>query len=418
MKIVPGGMEEGVYAVVKRLVIDQGGGQPRWALLENEKLIEVGWLDEQSGNENIQKAGSLYKGKVVRVLPGMEAAFVDIGQGKNAFLHVDDLFSAHLEKQPVQKPSIEALISPGEELLVQVAKEAHKGKGARVTTRYSLPGRWMVYMPHADYIAVSKKIVPESLKENKKQIFLRNKQGDEGFIVRTAAMKASEEEIRNEIIQLRRLWTDILTQSEQIKAPSHVHNDMNEIQRAVRDLFTEDITELITNDQTMKEWVEHYLHEVDGDLLSRVKWSDHPDLFHFYGIAREIRRVSLPRIELQQGGHLILDYTEALTVIDVNTGKYTGEDDLEKTMFHTNMDAAIEIGRLIRLLDIGGIIIIDFIDMNEDAHREQVVTLLSNILEQDRTKSVIMGWTNLGLLEMTRQKKREHIFPVKMMEPK
>ncbi|WP_276352819.1 Rne/Rng family ribonuclease [Cohnella caldifontis] len=376
------------------------------ALLEDGRLAEL----SVEKTEAASLVGNLYKGRVVNVLPGMQAAFVDIGLSRNAFLYVDDALHHHLEKQPKDKPSISELLSPGDELIVQVMKEPLGGKGARVTTHYSLPGRWLVYMPDADYVGISKKIEAEAERTRLRALAEEIRGPEEGIILRTNAEGMSREAILSDLQSLRRTWEEALKRGEAVRAPAELHRDSGLVQRMVRDIVTPDTEELIFDDEARLEEGRAYLRAAAPELVGRVRLHrDSVPLFERFGIKEQIDRAFHPRVRLASGGYLVWDQTEALTVIDVNTGKYTGSVDLEETVFRTNLEAAEEIARLLRLRDVGGIIIVDFIDMEKEEHRTLVEQKLEATMKRDRTKCQVVGWTRLGLLEITRKKARESV---------
>ncbi|WP_219837966.1 Rne/Rng family ribonuclease [Paenibacillus sp. R14(2021)] len=359
-----------------------------------------------------QLAGSIYKGRVVNVLPGMQAAFVDIGLAKNAFLYIDDVLHPHLERQAKEKPQIGTLLKAGQELLVQVMKEPFGGKGARVTTHFSLPGRFLVYMPIADYVGVSKKVSTESVRSRMRVIGEAIRHPGEGVILRTAAEGESHEALQQDVQLLRELWHAIEHKGLEAPAPSLLHRDADLVHRLVRDLLTTEMDEIWIDDPAVYQKTEVMMSSVAPGMLPRLRLFDPQQsrgvsLFQQYQIREQLHVACQRRYRLKSGGDLVWDQTEALTVIDVNTGKYIGTSDLEDTVFRTNLEAAEQIARLLRLRDAGGIIIVDFIDMEEEGHREQVMQLLESHVRSDRTKCQVVGWTRLGLLEMTRKKVRE-----------
>ncbi|PZD94127.1 ribonuclease E/G [Paenibacillus sambharensis] len=375
------------------------------AVLTNGKLDE--YYTEQAADG--QTVGSVYKGRVVNVLPGMEAAFVDIGQGKNAFLHIDDLLHPNLEQKPREKPPISKVVRPGQDILVQIVKEPIGGKGARVTTHYSLPGRWLVYMPYADYVGVSKKIPTEGERARLRQAGESVRQAEEGIILRTAAAGESTNSLARDVAALRGQWAGILEQAEKAEVPAIVHREAGLVQRVVRDILDAETDEIWIDDSRAYEEVLTYVRSMAPAMESRLlaySETEKLPLFEKFGVSSELDKAFGARIRLTSGGELVWDQTEALTVIDVNTSRYTGSKDLEETVFNTNMEAAAEVARLLRLRDAGGIIIIDFIDMESVEHRQQVMGTLEALVRKDRTKCHVVGWTKLGLLEMTRKKVR------------
>jgi len=390
---------------MKQLFIHYSHNVTQSALLENGILTEFG-VERTEGASLI---GNLYKGRVVNVLPGMQAAFVDIGLQKNAFLYVDDVLHPHLDKQPKEKPAINDLLKPGDELLVQIMKEPLGGKGARVTTHFSIPGRWLVYMPNADYIGISKKIEHESERGRLKNLAESVRTEGEGIILRTNAEGESREALEEDLNHLRRVWRSILERSDQAAAPFELHRDTGLVGRLVRDVITPDTEQLIVDDQAGLLEAKAYLRQVAPALEGKVQlYLEETPLFEKFGIKEQLDKAFQSRIWLPSGGYLVWEQTEALTVIDVNTGKYTGSVDLEETVFQTNKEAADEVARLLRLRDVGGIIIIDFIDMETEDHRHQIELQLETRIKRDRTKCQVVGWTRLGLMEITRKKAREN----------
>jgi len=376
------------------------------ALLEDGSLTEFS-VERSEGSSLV---GNIYKGRVVNVLPGMQAAFVDIGLAKNAFLYVDDVLHPHLDKQPKVKPSISELLSAGDELLVQVMKEPLGGKGARVTTHYSLPGRSLVYMPYADYVGVSKKIELEPERSRLKGLAEQMRAPGEGVILRTNAEGETREALAEDLASLRSVWRDIERRAARAGAPELLHRDFGLVQRLVRDVFTPDTEELVVDEENACAEARAYLRRLGAGLESRVRlYRDAEPMYDKLGVNEQLDKAFQPRIWLKSGGYLVWDQTEALTVIDVNTGKYTGNADLEETVFLTNAEAAREIARLLRLRDVGGIVIVDFIDMADEAHRQEVVQVLEAEMKRDRTKCQVVGWTRLGLLELTRKKARANV---------
>ena len=391
---------------MKQLFIHSSRNATQSALLENGRLTEFS-VERSEGSSLV---GNIYKGRVVNVLPGMQAAFVDIGLTKNAFLYVDDVLHPNLDKQPKVKPPIADLLKSGDELIVQIMKEPLGGKGARVTTHYSLPGRWLVYMPHADYIGVSKKIEQEPERARLRQLAEQLRGPGEGVILRTNAEGENREALAEDLFALRALWADIAERGRRSPAPAELHHDFGLVQRIIRDVFTPDTEELVVDDENACREAAAYLRMTAPALESRLRlYKEQTPLYDKFGINEQLDKAFQPRIWLASGGYLVWDRTEALTVIDVNTGKYTGTVDLEETVFRTNMEAAEEIARLLRLRDVGGIVIVDFIDMESEEHRQQVVQMLESAMKKDRTKSQVLGWTRLGLLEITRKKARANV---------
>ncbi|MFB9327241.1 Rne/Rng family ribonuclease [Paenibacillus aurantiacus] len=390
---------------MKQMLVHGSQDALQTAIVQNGLLVE---FDMEKGDAAGRLVGSIYKGKVMNVLPGMQAAFVDIGLAKNAFLYIDDVLHPHLERQPKEKPPITDLLSHGQELIVQIVKEPFGGKGARVTTHYSLPGRFLVYMPHADYIGVSKKVASEGERTRLRMTGDAIREQGEGVILRTAADGEAYEALDADITLLRERWREIERKGGNRAAPCELHREASLPQRLVRDFLSAETDEIWIDDRRRYAEMEQLVKEMAPAMLPKLKHYRGPEpMFDRYRIKTQLNEAFERRIRLNSGGDLVWDTTEALTVIDVNTGKYVGTSDLEDTVFRTNMEAVEQIARLLRLRDTGGIIIIDFIDMELDSHREEVLKRLEALIRQDRTKCQVVGWTKLGLLELTRKKVRE-----------
>lgn len=386
----------------KKIVINCDNKQTRVAVLEKDKPVEI-YLERPMHQRVV---GNIYKGVVANVLPGMQAAFVDIGLERNAFLYVDDAVLP--EDSPRPKKTIEQILRPGEEVMVQVVKEPFGSKGARLTRQITIPGRHLVLMPTAEYTGVSRRIEDPEERERLRQIVADLRPGGMGLIVRTVAEGHDMEAFRQDLNFLVPLWERILTRYRQRPAPSLVYQDLDLIYRIIRDLFTEQIEQLVVDTRYEYEKIMETLDMLDPSLKRRVShYSGDTPIFDVYGIEAEIEKAISRIVWLDCGGYLVFDHTEALTVIDVNTGKYIGKTNLADTVLKTNLEAATEIIRQVRLRDIGGIIIIDLIDMDSEEHRRQVLELLTEKAKEDRTKSHILGLTGLGLVEMTRKKARQ-----------
>ena len=389
---------------MKQIVVHGHRDETTVALLEDGKLTE--FFVERP---NVRKlVGNIYKGRVVNVLPGMGAAFVDIGLEKNAFLYIDDLLPAHVEHQPKVKPSIDTLVREGDELLVQIVREPVGTKGARVTTHYALTGRWLVYMPEAGYIALSKKIENDEERRRLKSFGERLCRDKEGVILRTVADGESFEALEGDMNALRERWRRIVAGEKRTRAPAEVYTDVDLLPRLLRDIVNGQMDEIVVDTEERAIEAKRILESMAPQLVERVKRHDGKrHIVEDYGIKEQLEKALQPKQWLESGGYLVIDQTEALTVIDVNTGKYTGSTNLEETVLTTNVEAAEEIARQLRLRDIGGIIVIDFIDMELEANRNRIIEALEAAVQKDRTKAHIVGWTKLGLLEMTRKKVRE-----------
>lgn len=391
---------------MNRIVVAWDNGWSRVALLEQDRLVEF-YLEGPDENE---RAGNVYKGRVVNVLPGMEAAFVDIGLGKNAFLYRDELLAPFWEESSGPKPAITELVHVGQEILVQVKKEAQGGKGARVTTRFSFPGRWMVFMPGADHTAISRKIEAPGERQRLKAWGEQVRQQGDGMILRTAAAGHREETLEREWNLLHDLWRSALERANTLPAPSVIYRDLDLIPRLVRDLFTERIDELVIDDEALGRHIITLLDGMAPELGDKVKiYRGSVPLFEAYPVHHALHSAFKRKVPLPSGGHLVVDKTEAMTVIDVNTGGFTGDSALAETVFRTNLEAGEEIARLLRLCDIGGMIIVDFIDMKLEEHRTAVRAVMERHAEADKSKPQFIGWTRLGLFEITRTKRRQSL---------
>lgn len=396
--------------MVNEIIVDVSPMETRVALLEERELVEL--YIERPHHERL--VGNIYRGKVSSVLPGMQAAFVDIGYEKNAFLYVADALpqkdyneTDEEEYAQVRGYSIEELLRPGQELTVQVIKEPMGTKGPRVTTHITLPGRHLVLLPNADYVGVSRRIEDDAERGKLKKIAEKLKPKNMGLIVRTASEGKSEEDFTNDLSFLLKLWEKIGQKEQKGSVPRCIHRDLNLIYRCVRDLFTWEVNKFVINDRQEYSKVLELVEMISPALKMRVEcFNKNYDIFDFYEIETKITRALSRKVWLKSGGYLIIDPTEALTVIDVNTGKYVGNRNLEDTVLKTNIEAAKEIAKQLRLRDVGGIIVIDFIDMNEQRHQQMVIDALKQALKRDRTKTTIVGMTGLGLIEMTRKKVR------------
>ena len=383
-------MEKDIYIHVTK-------EETKAAVLENGKLMEI-YIDR-----SFQKrlAGNIYKGKVANVLPGMQAAFVSIGLERNAFLYVEDIRSNNQEKAlPIQN-----LVREGEELLVQVVKEPFGTKGARVTTHLTFPGRYVVFMPDLNTVGVSRRIKSERERERLKKIAEEVRIPERGLIVRTVAEGVSAEELERDVRELYNLWKLVKEKAARKSAPALIHQELELVSWVVRDLFGEDVDRLLTNDQETYEKIIELVQAFEPSLCSRICLAS-SDVAERFDLEQEMTKALRPKVWLKSGGYLVIDEAEALTVIDVNTGKYTGTKNFAETVFRTNMEAVQEIVRQIRLRNLGGIIIIDFIDMELLEHRNKVIKQLEEELKKDKTRTCVLGLTQLGLLELTRKKVR------------
>jgi ribonuclease G len=393
--------------VLKEIIVNVREEETRVAVIEDKVVVEV--YIERSLNQRL--VGNIYKGKVENVLPGMQAAFVDIGLEKNAFLFVEDVLPprnvGNHELSSVPGININDVLKEGQEILVQIAKEPLGTKGARVTTYITLPGRYLVLMPTVDYIGISRRIEVEEERERLREVAERVRPPHMGLIVRTVAEGLSEEELQQDIALLIRLWKKIQNRSYHGPVLNLIHKDLELVQRILRDLFTEDIDNLIIDSRYDYEKVMEFMELTSPLLKGRVTLYEQDNLFEKFGVEEEIERILKSRVWLKCGGYIVIDQTEALTAIDVNTGKFVGSTNLADTVLKTNLEACIEIARQLRLRNIGGIIIIDFIDMQDTEHQGKVLQLLEVEIRKDKTKTNILGLTQLGLVEVTRKKVRQ-----------
>jgi ribonuclease G len=408
--------------MVDVLLINAEGYEKRVALIENGVLVEL--HIEREAERGI--VGNIYKGRVVRVLPGMQAAFVDIGIGKAAFLYADDVMGPEasppdLEQEDAEHPSssevpraeappIQDRLREGEEILVQVAKDPIGTKGARITSYISLPGRHLVLMPTVDHVGVSRRIVDEEQRQRLRERVESMRPPGVGFIVRTVAEGQSDENLQADMEFLLKLWDDIRMRGEAARAPELVYSDLDLPLRIVRDLVSSNVARVVVDD------IEEYQRIVDFVATFMPRYADTLELFQNteplfdnYGIEHDIDRAMDRKVWLKSGGYLVIDQSEALTAVDVNTGRYVGRRNLEDTITRTNLEAVRELATQLRLRNIGGIIIIDFIDMELEANRQKVWRALNEALSGDRAKSNVLPISELGLVEMTRQRVRESL---------
>jgi ribonuclease E len=389
-------------SVSRTMVVRKTGERTQVAILEDGVLAEH-FVTKSSATSY---AGNIFLGRVQNVLPSMEAAFVDIGKGRNAVLYAGEVSYDASMTEGGRPPRIEQALSSGQQILVQVTKDPVGHKGARLTAQISLPGRFLVYVPGGPMAGISRKL-PDSERTRLKAILKRVVPDDAGVIVRTAAEGASEEELVADVERLQRIWGEIQTKAAgKVTAPALLHGEPDLVVRAVRDVFNEDITELIVAGDDVAAEIEDYVGSVAPDLLPRVKrWTQEKDIFSAYRVDEQLTKALSRKVHLPSGGSLVIDHTEALTAIDINTGKFTGSGgSLEETVTRNNLEAAEEIARQLRLRDVGGMIIIDFIDMVLEANRDLVLRRLVECLARDRTKHQVSEVTSLGLVQLTRKR--------------
>ena len=373
-------------------------------------------LIERAANRGL--VGNLYMGRVARVLPGMQSAFVEIGLERAAFLHVADIWEQRKPNGEAAKP-IEKILAEGQPVLVQVVKDPIGTKGARLSTQVSIAGRMLVYLPQDPHIGISQRIEDESgrqaLREKLKALLPAEEKG--GFIIRTLAEGAADDELRTDVEYLRHLWADLRERSLGAEPPRLLYQDLSLAQRVLRDMVTDDTAAVKIdsreNYQKLAAFAETYTPKVRGKL---EHYTGERPLFDLYNVEPEIEKALSRRVDLKSGGTLFIDQTEALTTIDVNTGGFVGQRNFDDTVFKTNLEAAQAIARQLRLRNLGGIIITDFIDMESEEHRGAVLAELRKALARDRTRMTVNGFTQLGLVEMTRKRTRESLAHV-LCEP-
>ncbi len=399
----------------EELLINHAPTETRVALVENGVLQEV--YVERSKNRGI--VGNIYKGNIVRVLPGMQAAFVDIGLERAGFIHAQDI--AHLDENGMEKrdskvADIRNLAREGESIVVQVVKDPIGTKGARLTTHLSVSSRNLVYMPQTDHIGISQRIEGEAERERMKELMAKLSQNEDvlnmegGFIVRTVAEGASEEELASDIPFLHRLWAALQRRMEKNKAPSLIYEDLPLYLRTMRDIVRTSVEKIRVDSREAFAHLKEFSEEFCPDVVERLEhYPGERPLFDLYSVEDEIQKALGNRVDLKSGGYLIIEQTEAMSTIDVNTGAFVGNRNLEETIFKTNLEAATAIARQLRLRNLGGIIILDFIDMREEEHRRQVLRTLEKAMEKDRVKTTVTGVSELGLVEMTRKRTRESL---------
>jgi ribonuclease G len=418
--------------VRKRIVVNAELIETRVGVQEGNLLTEL-YLERHHRRSIV---GSVYKGVVTNVLPGMQAAFVDIGLSKDAFLYAgdyttnlgdfagamlageededtdpddDDVDVEELAPRRDATP-IEDLLHKGQNVLVQVSKESLGTKGARITSFVSLPGRYLVYMPQARHIGVSRRIRDERERDRLRAALRGLTLPPGGFILRTNAEGKSESEFAADVEFLTRLWAQIQTRFEQAAAPAALHEEGDLTFRVVRDLFSPEVDEFVVDAREVFDRCAGYVEALVPSLRDRVRqWTDPAPIFEALGIEKDIERALRRRVWLKSGGYIVIDHTEALVSIDVNTGKYVGKRDFEQTVLKINLEAVGEIVRQIRLRDLGGIIIIDFIDMETADHREQVYRALKRALADDKARTNVLEISELGLVEMTRKRVRQDL---------
>lgn len=397
--------------ISEEILINITPQETRVAIVENGALQEVS-IERQRSRGIV---GNIYKGKVNRVLPGMEAAFVDIGLEKAGFLHVSDIDTGDDgagAEENTTRPTINELLREGETVLVQVVKDPIGTKGARLTTGISVPSRYLVYMPNSTSVGISVKIEDEAERERLKKLIeaCRSEIQVGGCIIRTAAEGVDKDELLRDITFLSKLWGSLLEHAESVPAGSMIHEDLPLAIRTLRDMVGVDTTLVKVDSRETYQRMTDFATRYIPDLPARIEhYPGERPLFDVYNIDDELQRALARQVSLKSGGYLIIDQTEAMTTIDINTGAFVGHRNLEETIFKTNMEASQAIARQLRLRNLGGIIIIDFIDMEHEDHKRQVLKSLEKYLDKDHAKTQVCEVSPLGLVEMTRKRTRESL---------
>ena len=394
----------------EEILINVTPQETRVAVVENGVLQEV--HIERSRSRGI--VGNIYKGKVSRILPGMQAAFVDIGLERAAFLHASDVRSAArgTGAEPSTPPGISELLHDGQETVVQVVKDPLGSKGARVTNHITLPARYLVFMPYSKHIGISQRIGDDAERERLRATLKAALDGDEdgGYILRTVAGTVSEEELGTDIRYLKRLWQVVQGRMQAAPVCTLLHEDLALALRSMRDLVRENVEKVRIDSRETFMKARDFAIAFIPEVVERIEvYPGERPVFELYGVEDEIKKALERKVLLKSGGHLIIDQTEAMTTIDVNTGAYVGRSNQEETLFKTNLEATQTIARQLRLRNLGGMIIVDFIDMIDPEHRRQVLRALEKALARDRTKVGITEMSTLGLVEITRKRTRESL---------
>ncbi len=409
----------------RELVASVDSRESRTGLLENGELTEL-FIERKVERRLV---GNVYKGTVKSIVPGIEAAFVDVGQEKNGFLYVSDVtdtldeYEVDLDDEDEEdeyrprsrrrrRMRIEDMLKRGQEIMVQVAKEPMGQKGMRLTNYVSLPGRYLVLMPTVNHLGVSRKIENDKERERLRKIAAKLRPHGLGLIVRTLGEGKGEEEIKADIKYLTGLWHKIVRRMDSMPSPSLLHQDLGQVARVVRDVFNDEIDKFIIDSKRDYDTVLNLLENLAPHLKPRVElYRGRVPLFEKYDLDGQIEKALRKKVWLHSGGYIIIDQSEALTTIDVNTGKFTGKQKLEDTVFKTNMEAAREVARQVRLRDIGGIIVVDSIDMEKPSNRQKLLKEFQEAFKTDRSKTYILGLTELGLVQMTRKRVKLSLTP-------
>jgi len=420
----------------KEIITNSNEDETRLAILEDGLLTEV-FLERAQARGLV---GNIYKGRVSRVLPGMQSAFVDVGLERDGFLYVSDVladieqFSSWMEgdddddtehkpkkrrsRRARERQRIEDLLQKGDEILVQISKAPIGTKGARITTHISLPGRFLVYMPTVDHAGVSRKVADRSERNRLRKIIhnIRPKNIG-GLIARTAGVGQNQQDFQDDMAFLIEAWEEIKRRSEEAKAPKLIHKDLSVLLRLLRDVFADDFDRVAVDDEQEYKRARNFVGQLQPTMVDKIEhYTKKPPIFDFYKIQQQLDKALEAKVWLKSGGYLVIDQAEALVAIDINTGKYVGKRRLEDTVVTTNLEAVNEIVRQLRLRDMGGIIVIDFIDMEEKANEQKVLHALLEGLKKDRAKTQVLQMSEFGLVQLTRQRVKQSLERI-MLQP-
>ena len=419
----------------KEIITNTNEDETRLAILEDGQLTEV-FLERAQSRGLV---GNIYKGRVSRVLPGMQSAFVDIGLERDGFLYVSDVladieqFSSWMDdeeeevdhtpkkrrsRRARERQRIEELLSKGDEILVQVSKAPIGTKGARITTHVSLPGRFLVYMPTVDHAGVSRKVADRGERNRLRKIVQAIRPKDVGgLIARTAGVGQNQQDFQDDMMFLIEAWEEIKRRSEDAKAPSLIHKDLSVLLRLLRDVFADDFDRVIVDDEKEYQRARNFVSQLQPDMVDKIEYYNKKQpVFDHYKIQQQLDKALEAKVWLKSGGYLVIDQAEALVAIDINTGKYVGKRRLEDTVVKTNLEAVGEIVRQLRLRDMGGIIVIDFIDMDEKKNEQKVLNALLEELKKDRAKTQVLQMSEFGLVQLTRQRVKQSLERI-MLQP-
>ncbi|MFN7972250.1 MAG: Rne/Rng family ribonuclease [Acidobacteriota bacterium] len=426
--------------MANEIIINTASHEHRVAIIEDDQVVEV--FVERAHSRGV--VGNIYKGRVSKVLPGMQSAFVDIGLERDAFLYVTDVlpdaenfdrFLSHDDSEEAEKEGddddgeegrrhekpekgkggraptgIDDLLREGQEIIVQIAKEPISTKGARITTFVTLPGRYAVYMPTVAHVGVSRKIVSDAERARLRRMVQEFRRKEEGIIVRTVGDGKSEEQITADLRFLRRLWEETVRKAERAPAPSLIHRDLGLVPKLIRDYLGSEFQAIRVDDEKTYEEVVSLVEKIQPSMAHRVRlYEKDTPIFDEYGVQAEIENALATKVWLKSGGYIVINQTEALVAIDVNTGKYVGKKRLEDTVVKTNLEAVKEVVRHLRLRDMGGIIVIDFIDMDERQNRQKVAAALEQELRKDRARTKMLQISDFGLVEITRKRVKQSL---------